>query len=331
MAQAVLDGDAGAREDHRGFDALAVHELDARGRVGGVGVVDLVVVVVGQLAPHLPAQASGPDPGAVDRRRRRTRTACRRRSRRGCRRRRRARGTCARGTRARCSARRDRAARSSGCRRRPPGSRSGRLSGRAEVAICPWCRNTGPTVKGSGCVVAGEWEDKLAIRETLERYMRYNDDGALDRLVALFAEDAVLQVMGRVLRGHEQIRAFLGAGGVFVDGRPQWTDPGQLLLQPRSAHLSANPVIDVDGRHRNGGDRLRGVAARRGRSCARGPRRPVPRPAAEERRRAVGVRATDGRLARRVRARRAPTASGNVRWRVPARPWSDGVGTWTES
>jgi ketosteroid isomerase-like protein len=95
-------------------------------------------------------------------------------------------------------------------------------------------------------VVAGTWEDKLAIREMLERYMRYNDDGALDRLVALFAEDAVLQVMGRVLRGHEQIRSFLGGGGVFVDGKPRWTDPGQLLLQPRSAHLSANPVIDVD-------------------------------------------------------------------------------------
>jgi len=96
-------------------------------------------------------------------------------------------------------------------------------------------------------VVAGDWEDKLEIREVLERYMRYNDDGALDRLVALFDEDAVLQVMGRVMRGHEQIRAFLGAGGVFVDGKPLWTDPGQLLLQPRSAHLSSNPVIDVDG------------------------------------------------------------------------------------
>ena len=35
---------------------------------------------------------------------------------------------------------------------------------------------------------------------------------------------------------------------MFVDGKPRWTDPGQLLLQPRSAHLSANPVIDVDGR-----------------------------------------------------------------------------------
>jgi len=96
-------------------------------------------------------------------------------------------------------------------------------------------------------VVAGDWEDKLEIREVLERYMRYNDDGALDRVVALFDEEAVLQVMGRVMRGHEQIRGFLGAGGVFVDGKPRWTDPGQLLLQPRSAHLSSNPVIDVDG------------------------------------------------------------------------------------
>jgi ketosteroid isomerase-like protein len=96
-------------------------------------------------------------------------------------------------------------------------------------------------------VVAGDWEDKLEIREVLERYMRYNDDGALDRLIALFDEDAVFQVMGRVLRGHEQIRAFLGAGGVFVDDKPRWTDPGQLLLQPRSTHLSSNPVVDLDG------------------------------------------------------------------------------------
>jgi SnoaL-like domain len=96
-------------------------------------------------------------------------------------------------------------------------------------------------------VVQGDWEDKLAIRETLERYMRYNDDGALDRLLGLFDADAVLQVVGRVLRGHEQIRAFLSEGGAFSDGKPRWTDPGQLLIQPRSAHVSSNPVIDVDG------------------------------------------------------------------------------------
>ena len=54
--------------------------------------------------------------------------------------------------------------------------------------------------------------------------------------------------MGRVLRGHDQIRAFLSEGGAFVDGRPHWTDPDQLLRQPRSVHVSSNPVIDVDGR-----------------------------------------------------------------------------------
>jgi hypothetical protein len=27
---------------------------------------------------------------------------------------------------------------------------------------------------------SAEWDDKLAIRELLERYMRSNDDGALD-------------------------------------------------------------------------------------------------------------------------------------------------------
>ncbi len=79
-----------------------------------------------------------------------------------------------------------------------------------------------------------EWLPKLAIRDVLERYMRYNDDGALDRIVALFDDDAVYQVMGRVLRGHDEIRAFLSANGVFADGKPRWTDPGQLLLQPRA-------------------------------------------------------------------------------------------------
>src|SRR5436309_2643943 len=59
---------------------------------------------------------------------------------------------------------------------------------------------------------SAEWDDKLAIRELLERYMRYNDDGALDRLVALFDEDALFQVAGRVARGHGEIREFVGRG-----------------------------------------------------------------------------------------------------------------------
>ncbi|MEX1007934.1 MAG: nuclear transport factor 2 family protein, partial [Acidimicrobiia bacterium] len=95
--------------------------------------------------------------------------------------------------------------------------------------------------------LSSEWEDKLAIREVLERYMRYNDDGALDRIVALFDADGVYQVMGHIMRGHDEIRAFLSADGVFADGKPRWTDPGQLLMQPRSMHLSSNPIIDLEG------------------------------------------------------------------------------------
>ena len=96
-------------------------------------------------------------------------------------------------------------------------------------------------------MTSSELEDKLAIREVLERYMRYNDDGALDRIVALFDDDAVYQVVGRVLQGHREIREFLVERGAFTDSKPQWTEPGELLKQPGSMHVSANPIIDVDG------------------------------------------------------------------------------------
>ena len=77
--------------------------------------------------------------------------------------------------------------------------------------------------------------------------MRYNDDGALDRVVALFAQDGIYQVSGSVLRGHGDIREFLGRSGAFTDGPPVWTEPGELYKQPRSVHVISNPIIDVDG------------------------------------------------------------------------------------
>jgi 3-phenylpropionate/cinnamic acid dioxygenase small subunit len=90
------------------------------------------------------------------------------------------------------------------------------------------------------------WVDKLAIRDLLERYMRYNDDGDLDRILELFEPDAAYQVMGHVLIGRQQIGEFLQARG-FSHDRPAWTEPGQLLNQTRSAHISSNPIIDIDG------------------------------------------------------------------------------------
>jgi ketosteroid isomerase-like protein len=88
------------------------------------------------------------------------------------------------------------------------------------------------------------WLDKLEIRELLERYMRYNDDLAADKIAELFDEDARFQVMGRVHAGREAIRSFFAREG---SDAAAWTASGELFKQPGSVHISSNPVIDVDG------------------------------------------------------------------------------------
>ena len=86
-----------------------------------------------------------------------------------------------------------------------------------------------------------EWLDKLAIRELIERGMRYVDDRAGERLAELFDEDGVMQLAGAVF-DRDAIRS-MGVAGP----RPQWTEPGELLKQPATAHFSSNPVIELDG------------------------------------------------------------------------------------
>lgn len=88
------------------------------------------------------------------------------------------------------------------------------------------------------------WLDKLEIREVIERYMRYNDDRAAEKIGELFHPDVRFQVMGRVLAGRDEVRSLFS--GPDSDAAP-WTDAGELLKQPRSVHISSNPVIDVDG------------------------------------------------------------------------------------
>jgi hypothetical protein len=66
-------------------------------------------------------------------------------------------------------------------------------------------------------------------------------------VVALFTEQAIYQVSGNALRGRDDIRRFLGRSGAFTDGRPKWTEPGELYKQPRSVHVTSNPIIDVEG------------------------------------------------------------------------------------
>jgi SnoaL-like domain len=87
-----------------------------------------------------------------------------------------------------------------------------------------------------------EWIDKLAIRELIERSMRYLDDEAGRRVAELFTEDGVLQVAGTVFAGRDAIRTMFPH-----EDPPAWTDPGELLKQPAAAHWSSNPVIDING------------------------------------------------------------------------------------
>ena len=145
-------------------------------------------------------------------------------------------------------------------------------------------------------------EDELLIRRTMERYMRYNDDRALDRVVSLFTADAVYRVVGEEHVGHEAIRAFLGARG-FEDDRPEWTEPDQLMVMPRSTHVMSNPVIEVHGDDATAESDFVVIARTRG-SHAHPVDRPVPRPVAPQH---------DGRVAHRRAHRCVPRAPERAR------------------
>jgi len=94
--------------------------------------------------------------------------------------------------------------------------------------------------------LSAELTDKLLIRETLERYMRWNDDGDAGRIALLFTPDAIFRAMGRVYRGVAEIEAFFIAAGARRDS-PHWSEPGRLSWEPGSAHLCTNPVIELEG------------------------------------------------------------------------------------
>ncbi|ABW12342.1 hypothetical protein Franean1_2921 [Parafrankia sp. EAN1pec] len=100
----------------------------------------------------------------------------------------------------------------------------------------------GPIEPGSAEPLSIRWIDRLEIRDVIERSMRYTDDQAGDLLAELFDDDGVLQLAGTVFSGRESIRKMFPAAP-----RPSWTEPGQLLRQPRAAHRASNPVIDIDG------------------------------------------------------------------------------------
>jgi ketosteroid isomerase-like protein len=76
-----------------------------------------------------------------------------------------------------------------------------------------------------------EWVDRLEIRDVLERYMRYNDDGDAERLASLFHDDATFQSARQVHKGRDEIETLFRDAFGKTPPRP-WTDEGSLYAQP---------------------------------------------------------------------------------------------------
>ena len=80
-------------------------------------------------------------------------------------------------------------------------------------------------------------EDKDQIRELLSRYCLHYDEAQFDRWLGLWAEDAVFDVDGTVMRGRTVLEGFTKTAPL-VDGKPPLK------------HLVMNEIISVDGETR---------------------------------------------------------------------------------
>lgn len=80
-----------------------------------------------------------------------------------------------------------------------------------------------------------DWSSRSDISELICRYNRGVDNHDRSLLADLFAEDCVLETMGRVFTGRDAVVELLTAGGEKDDARPM------------TAHHTGNVLISVQG------------------------------------------------------------------------------------
>ena len=89
-----------------------------------------------------------------------------------------------------------------------------------------------------------DWELKAReqIRDLVARYNAYGDSGRFDEVLALFAEDATVEVAGhRIYRGRDEIRElFSGAAR-----------PRQMDSSPAAPTTATSPLTDTDPPNRS--------------------------------------------------------------------------------
>jgi ketosteroid isomerase-like protein len=82
-----------------------------------------------------------------------------------------------------------------------------------------------------------------SVRDVIARYNAYGDSGRMKELLALFAEDALMDMDGQVFEGRQAIRdGFIAAGSDFVAYSKKTNAPRDL---PVLRHYTATHVIDA--------------------------------------------------------------------------------------
>jgi uncharacterized protein (TIGR02246 family) len=90
-----------------------------------------------------------------------------------------------------------------------------------------------------------ELEARESIRDLVARYNANGDAGRFDPMLALFAEDAVLDVPGQRIEGRAAIRAFFEGVARGADGRKPIR-----LLRHHTATLQIDVVSETEARSR---------------------------------------------------------------------------------